>query len=139
MCVWGFFGLPLCSLASALGFFVSGAMGTNQSIWTQLSFVIAAALISILSLSIKNIQRLKQVLLAANGLFCLILPFLRFSTSGTGWLQALQHNMVAMMFIEMTLVSRSVWCFFALYKSMQFEGQKTLQTTAAFTTQETAK
>lgn len=139
MCVWGFFGLPLCSLASAVGFFVSGSISTNQSVWTQLSFVIAAAFISILSLSIKNIQLLKKVLLAGNGLLCLILPILRFSTSGTGWLQALQHNMGAMMFIEMTLLFCSVWCFFTLYKSMQFDGQTINQTATSFSTQETAK
>jgi uncharacterized iron-regulated membrane protein len=139
MCVWGFFGLPLCSLAGAVGFFVSGALGTNQSLWTQLSFVIAASLISILSLSIKKIHLLKKVLLAGNGLFCLLLPLLRFGTSGTGWLQALQHNMLAMMFIEMTLLFCSVWCFFALYKSMQFDGQTINQTATSFASQETAK
>ena len=139
MCAWGFFGLPLCSLASAVGFFISGSVGTNQSVWTQLSFVIAAALISILSLSIKNIQLLKKVLLAGNGLLCLILPLLRFSTSGTGWLQALQHNMGAMMFIEMTLLFCSVWCFFTLYKSIQLDGHNSNQTTPSFSTQETAK
>jgi uncharacterized iron-regulated membrane protein len=139
MCVWGFFGLPLCSLAGAVGFFVSGALGTNQSLWTQLSFVIAASLISILSLSIKKIHLLKKVLLAGNGLFCLLLPLLRFGTSGTGWLQALQHNMLAMMFIEMTLLFCSVWCFFALYKSMQFDGQTINQTAISFASQETAK
>ena len=139
MCVWGFFGLPLCSLASAVGFFVSGSMATNQSVWTQLSFVISAVLISVLSLSIKNIHLLKKVLLAGNGLFCLILPMLRYTNSGTGWLQALQHNMMAMMFIEMTLLFCSVWCFFALYKSMQFDGQNINQTNTSFSTQETAK
>ena len=139
MCVWGFFGLPLCSLTSAVGFFVSGSMVTNQSIWTQLSFVITAALISVLSLSIKNIQLLKKILLAANGLFCLMLPMLRFSTSGTGWLHALQHNMVAMMFIEITLLICSAWCFFALYKSMQFNGQNITQTSTSFTAHEIAK
>tara|TARA_R110000751_G_scaffold98096_5_gene190953 strand:+ start:52150 stop:53685 length:1536 start_codon:yes stop_codon:yes gene_type:complete len=139
MCVWGFLGLPLCSLASAVGFFISGSMATNQSAWTQLSFVIAAACISVLSLSIKNIQQLKKLLLAGNGLFCLILPLLRFTTSGTGWLQALQHNMLAVMFIEITLLFCSVWCFFALYKSMQFDEQKSKQNTTAFSTQGTAK
>ncbi|MDP5130162.1 MAG: PepSY domain-containing protein [Paraglaciecola sp.] len=139
MCIWGFWGLPLCSLASAVGFFVSGSMATNQSIWTPLSFVISAVLISVLSVFIKNTIRLKNLLLAGNGLVCFLLPVLRYTTSGIGWLQALHHQMLAMMFVEMTLLFCSGWCFYALYKSMQFEGQTNNQTVTTFATQETAK
>ncbi|GAC12989.1 PepSY-associated TM helix domain-containing protein [Aliiglaciecola lipolytica] len=126
MCVWGFVGLPLCSLSSALGFFVSGNMSLNQTMWTQLSFVIAAIVISALTLSIKNITRLKMLLLAGNGVLCLILPFLRFTSSGIGWLQAIQHNMVAMMFIDMVLLFCSAWCFYSLYTSAQFKHKSVL-------------
>lgn len=119
MCIWGFFGLPLCSLSSAMGFFVSGSMGLNQSVWTPLSFVYAAAVITALALSIKNITVLKHVLFAGNGLLCLALPILRFFSSDMGWLQAVQQDMVAMMFIDAALLIGSLWCFYSLYKSLQ--------------------
>lgn len=133
MCTWGFLGLPLCSLASAIGFFVSGAMGLNQSIWTPLAFIIAASLISVLTLSIKNINLLKLILLTGNGLLCLVLPFMRFATSGTGWSLAIQQNMTAMMFIDGALLVCAAWCFYGLYKSLQLNSKATLNETQPFT------
>ncbi|GAA6185597.1 PepSY-associated TM helix domain-containing protein [Aliiglaciecola sp. NS0011-25] len=124
MCVWGFYGLPLCSLVSAFGFFVSGNMEASQSLWTQYSFVIAAALISLVSLSMKNLKQLKILLLAGNGIFCLILPVLRFSSSHVGWLEALKFNMMDMLFIDFAMLTCALWCFFALHKKCQQESQE---------------
>lgn len=115
--IWGFYGLPLCSVSSAVGFFVSGLMGTNQSSWTPISFVIAAAIISVISLLIKNIHLLKQLLLGLNGALCLILPLLRFNHSNVGVFDALQHNMTALMFIDFTLIIIAGWCFFAVVRA----------------------
>jgi uncharacterized iron-regulated membrane protein len=133
MCTWGFLGLPLCSLASAIGFFVSGAMGLNQSTWTPLAFIMAAALVSLLTLSIKNLNLLKLILLTGNGLLCLVLPFMRFSTSGTGWSLAIQQNMTDMMFIDGALLVCASWCFYSLYKSLQLNSKTTLNETQPFT------
>ncbi|QJR81919.1 PepSY domain-containing protein [Alteromonas pelagimontana] len=119
LCIWGFYGLPLCSLSCAIGFFVSGEMELNQSAWTPLSFVIAAAVISAMSLLIKNLTVLKQVLFVANGVFCLTLPALRFLSSGKGWLEAAKQDMIAMMFIDIALLVCAGWCFYALYTLLQ--------------------
>ncbi|GAB2680672.1 PepSY-associated TM helix domain-containing protein [Aliiglaciecola aliphaticivorans] len=139
LCVWGFFGLPLCSLASALGFFLSGSMELNQSNWTPLAFIIAAAATSILTLSIKNLQQLKTILFAANGLLCLLLPIIRYITSGTGWLQAVQQNMIAVMFVDAALLSCGAWCFYGLYKSLQPRHNSKVQETQPYLQQESVK
>lgn len=119
MCIWGFYGLPLCSLSCAIGFFLSGAMGLNQSNWTPLSFIFAATIISALCLIVKNLNQLKQLLLAGNALFCLVLPMLRYTSSGVGWLQAIQQDMLEMMFIDLALLACATWCFYGLFKSKQ--------------------
>lgn len=136
MCVWGFWGLPLCSLSSAFGFFISGSLGLNQSFWTPLTFVIAAAIISILTLAIKNISLLKKVLLVGSGLFCLLLPILRFTSSGVSWLQALQHNMVAMIFIEFILLACSALCFYSLYRTLQVKNNADITESPSLSSQE---
>lgn len=139
LCVWGFLGLPLCSLSSAFGFFISGAMGLNQSNWTQLSFVIAAALISALTVSVKKISRLKKILWAGNGLFCLLLPILRYASSGTSWVHALQKGMGEMMFIEFILLFCSIWCFYSLFASLRLTNQETLKESQSHAAQEMVK
>lgn len=117
LCVWGSYGLPLCSLSSALGFFVSGNLALNQSNWTPLSFVMAATLISVLALSVKNLTQLKQLLLGANGLLCLLLPFLRWHSSGSGWMWAMANDMFAVIFVDCLLLTVAAWCFYGCYQS----------------------
>ncbi|MCG9698430.1 PepSY-associated TM helix domain-containing protein [Shewanella sp. Isolate11] len=125
--VWGFFGLPLCSLTSAIGFFVSGAMGASQSSWTPIAFVIAAVLISILTLMIRNIHFLKQLILGFNGLFCLVLPLLRFAHSDVGLLQALKQGMTELMFVDLALVVIALWCFYGIFKGEKFHQAQRIQ------------
>ncbi|MFS1703383.1 PepSY-associated TM helix domain-containing protein [Alteromonas sp. AMM-1] len=125
LCVWGFCGLPLCSLSSALGFFVSGALVANQSVWTPLAFVLAAAMVSILALTVKSIVRLQNLLLAANGLLCLLLPVTRYLTSEFGWLQAIEQGNVSLMFIDAVLLLCSGWCFHRIYVSSEAQQSNT--------------
>ncbi len=138
--VWGFFGLPLCSLSSAVGFFISGAAGANQSYWTPMAFIIAAALISLLSVSIRNVLTLKQLLLSANGVFCLALPIFRFSHSDVGPIYAIQHNMHALMFVDLSLIAMATWCFYCVFKGEKFrQTQSTQQPAMPVSTREIAK
>lgn len=116
-CVWGFYGLPLCSLSSAVGFFISGGLALNQSFWTPLSFVIAAGVITLATLLIKKLNVLKNWLLAANGLFCLLLPVLRFVTSDVGWIQAVQNDMIAVLFVDLAMLACAAWCVVGLYRA----------------------
>ncbi len=119
MCVWGFTGLPLCSLSSALGFFVSGALQSNQSLWTPVSFLLAAAMVSLITLIIRSVRQLQLILLVANGALCLALPVIRYLTSGFGWIQAIEQGNVALMFIDAVLLLCGVWCFYRVYASNQ--------------------
>ncbi|WP_286270928.1 PepSY-associated TM helix domain-containing protein [Thalassotalea hakodatensis] len=139
LCTWGFLGLPLCSLSSASGFFISENLALNQSVWTPLSFLIAAAVVTILTLAIKNIALLSNVLLASNGLFCLLLPFIRFFSSGVSWIDAIQYHMVSMMFIECMLLACSALCFYRLYKSVQMTKKDTIIDNPTLSTQEAAQ
>lgn len=139
LCTWGFLGLPLCSLSSASGFFISEKLALNQSVWTPLSFLIAAAVVTILTLTIKNIRLLSNVLLASNGVFCFLLPFIRFFNSGVSWVDAIQYNMVSMMFIECMLLTCSAWCFYRLYKSIQMTKKGSVMDNPTLSTQEAAQ
>ncbi len=121
--IWGFYGLPLSSICSAVGFFVSAELDANQSSWTPLSFVIAALCISVMSVLIKNLWLLRQLFLGLIGGLCLLLPFLRFSQSNIGWFDALQNNMIALMFVDATLIVIAVWCGYMLFKGEKIHQQ----------------
>lgn len=114
MCHWGFTGLPICSLASAAGFFLSGVLGASESVWTPLSFVIAAGIVSALSLIIKNVNLLRTVFIALNGLFCILLPLLRMLVTNVGWSNAIAYDMEAVLLIDTGLFICGAVCMYML-------------------------
>ncbi|CCQ12632.1 FIG138928: iron-regulated membrane protein [Pseudoalteromonas luteoviolacea B = ATCC 29581] len=122
-CHWGFIGLPLCSLASAVGFFISSSLGLSTSNWTPLAFVIAAGMVTILSVVVKPITTLKYVLLALTGLMCISLPLIRIALSQTGWISAVQHHFEAVLFVDLSLFVCGALC---LYQVVNYLRQKTL-------------
>lgn len=137
--VWGFSGLPLCSMSSAWGFFISKALHANQSVWTPLAFVIAAAVVTIFAMAVRNISLLRQSFWLINGMGCLVLPILRYASSELGWVQAAQAGMLAVLFIDLALMACAALCFYQFASALKRQQTRTTESTIASDLQDSAK
>lgn len=110
--VWVGYGLPLGLVAAACGYFPLRAAGqVNDTMMTL--FLLVAAASALVAWNVRSLTQARRMLLAATGAALLLLPVLRLSCGGAGWIQAFDAGLHAVLALDIAFACGGLLCLVA--------------------------
>lgn len=109
------YGLPLALVGAPYAFFIWRNSAMPVVPLQDIAFLVVAAAAGALALAIKDLDRLRRVLLACTGVALVGLPFIRYLTGGPGWIDSWSAGIGAVASVDVALMVFGCAClWFAL-------------------------
>ena len=107
------YGLPLALVCAPYAFFVLRGSETPAITVQDIAFLIVAALAAVIAYAIKDLDRLRRVLLGITGVMLIGLPVIRMATGGPGWSAAWNAGIDAVPMVDIALLAFGFICLWA--------------------------
>lgn len=114
---WVGFGLPLALVATPYGFFPARAAGLADTHgWMTIAFLFALLVAGSVAATVRDLARVRYVLLGLTGLALSALPLLRGAAGGPGWSEALAGGLDAVIALDVAFVLAGATCLLAAWR-----------------------
>jgi len=107
---WMGYGLPLALAAVPLARFAAPLLDLDVRAAQNCTFIAAALFATGIALTVRDLDALRRVLLAATGAALLLAPPLRWLAGGPGWLSAAEAGLATVIAVDFALLLAAVLC-----------------------------
>lgn len=107
---WMGFGLPFALAVTPAGYFLALDLQADAHDGVAIAFLAAVALASLLAWRLQDPQRVRRSLLMLTGAALLLLPLLRWSAGGPGWVAAFENGLATLLAMDGALLIGGALC-----------------------------
>jgi uncharacterized iron-regulated membrane protein len=107
------YGLPLALVCAPYAFFALKNSETPAITVQDIAFLIVSAIAAVVAYGVRDLERLRRVLLGCTGVMLLGLPVIRMATGGPGWSAAWDAGIGAVPIVDIALLAFGFICLWA--------------------------
>jgi len=107
------YGLPLALVCAPYAFFLLRQSEVTPGAAQDVAFLAVAAIAAVIAIRIRDLDRLRRVLLAVTGVASIGLPVVRVATHGLGWPDAWELGIGEIPAVDLALVVTGLLCIWA--------------------------
>jgi uncharacterized iron-regulated membrane protein len=128
------YGLPLALVCAPYAFFVLRNSDVPAITVQDIAFLVVAAVAGVMSYVVRDLDRLRRILLGCTGVMLIGLPVIRMATGGPDWFEAWNTGIGAVPTVDIALFAFGFICLWAA-RARQVRAVVSAQASAAISTE----